>query len=99
MTDKVNYRVASLLISCACLGPKHNPYTNNEGMHYSPKRIQYMINGYYDRGVNVVNLACMKLVYWSVRSSSRSGGDELKEVIVTLACCMFYFIREYENLV
>ena len=47
-------------------------------------------------------LANMKLIYWSVRSSGRRGGDEIKRVdgvIVILARCDFHFIREYENLV
>ena len=38
----------------------------------------------------------MELNFWSVRSSCRKWW---KGAIVILACCKFYFIKEYENLV
>ena len=40
----------------------------------------------------------MELIYWSVRSSSRRGGDFVKRVnggIVILASCVFHFNREH----
>ena len=38
----------------------------------------------------LIYLANKELVYWSVRPSSRRGGDKF-----ILACCVFLFIREH----
>ena len=60
---------------------------------------------YINRGKFVVNLACQHgshLLYWSVRSFSKSEGDRLKgldRVIVVLASCVHHFIRVHKNLV
>ena len=54
----------------------------------------YNIRGYYDRGKIVI--------YWSVRLSSRSGGDWVKRGmgwIVILASYKLYFIRVHDNMV
>ena len=40
----------------------------------------------------------MDLINWSVRSSSRRGGDGVKGGVVILASCEYYFIRVHENL-
>ena len=55
------------------------------------------MRGYIIRG----KLANMDLIYWSVCSSSRRGGDWLKGVdwgIVILASCKHHFIKVHENL-
>ena len=44
----------------------------------------------------------MELIYWLVRSSSRRKGDGIMGVeggIITLARCVFLFIREHDKLV
>ena len=48
-----------------------------------------------------INLAIMDLIYWSVGSSSRKGGDRLKGVdgvFVSLASYEHYFIGVDKNL-
>ena len=49
-----------------------------------------------------IKVANMELVYWSVHSSRRRGGNEVREVdgvIVFLANCKNNFITVHENLV
>ena len=49
-----------------------------------------------------IYVANMELIYWSVRSSNRRGGDGVNRVdggIVILAYYKFHFIREHDNLV
>ncbi len=60
----------------------------------------YRIRGYIDRGKFFVCFYGPHL--FSVHSSSRRGGDEIKMVdggIVILASCEYHFIRVHENLV
>ena len=46
-----------------------------------------------------IEVANRDLIYWSVRSSSRRGGDGIKGVIIILASCKYHFIKVHENLV
>ena len=45
-----------------------------------------------------IYVANMDLINWSVRSSSRRGGDGVKVGVVILASFEFYFSRVNENL-
>ena len=45
-----------------------------------------------------IYVANMDLINWSVRSSSRRGGDGVKGGVVILASFEFYFSRVNENL-
>ena len=60
------------------------------------------VRGYIYRGKFVVYFATyMNLSHWTVRSSSRRGGDKVKRVdggIVILASCKHHFIRVFANL-
>ena len=48
------------------------------------------IHGYIDRGKFAINLACLDLIYWLVRSSRECGKDEWMGFIVILASCELY---------
>ena len=49
--------------------------------------------------MSLIYLPNMEIIYWSIRSFSRRGGDGIKVIkreIVILACYVFHFIREHE---
>ena len=44
-----------------------------------------------------IKIPNMELAYWSVRASSRRGGDWVKGEIIILARFEFHFITEHED--